>query len=60
MALPAFRSFMTLAIDKMDVHNLINIACHERLPKKTKVTWYLLQKDYMKDRVLYKSEWASV
>ena len=36
---------MTHAIDKMNGHALGNTACHERLPKKTKVTWYL-QKDY--------------
>ena len=29
-----------IAIDKMDGHGVINTACHERLPKKTKVTQY--------------------
>ena len=29
---------MTLAVNKMDGHGHINTACHERLPKKTKVT----------------------
>ena len=29
--------YMVLAVDKMDGCGLINIACHERLPKKTKV-----------------------
>ena len=31
---------MTLAIDKMDGCGHINIAHHERLPNKTKVTQY--------------------
>ena len=44
---------MTLAIDKMDGRGHINAAHHERLPKKTKVTGYYLQKDYGKDRALH-------
>ena len=40
---------MTLAIDKMDGHGLINTARRERMPKKTKVMQYQLQKDYLKD-----------
>ena len=45
---------MTFAIDKMDGRGHINTEHHERLPKKTKVTWYKLQqKDYPKDRVLH-------
>ena len=31
---------MTLAIDKMDGRDHIKTAHRERLPKKTKVTWY--------------------
>ena len=37
---------MTLAIDKLNGYGLSNTACHERLPKKTKVMLYWLQKDY--------------
>ena len=38
---PAFNYFfMTLAIDRMDGHGHISTARRERLPKKTKVTWY--------------------
>ena len=33
---------MTPAIDKMDGRGLINTACHECLPKKTKVTQYAM------------------
>ena len=33
-------AYMTLAIDKMDGHGLINLARHERMPKKTKVMQY--------------------
>ena len=43
---------MTLAIDKMDGHGYINTAYRERLPKKTKVMRYYLQKDYQKDGAL--------
>ena len=34
------------------IMGLINTACHECLPKKTKVIQYWLQKDYPKDGVL--------
>ena len=41
MAFPCFQLlYVTLAIDKMDGHGLSNTARRERLPKKTKVTWY--------------------
>ena len=50
---------MTLAVDKMDGCGHINTACQERLPKKTKVMRYWLQKDYQKDRVLHLCEWAN-
>ena len=43
---------MTFAVDKMDGRGHINSARRERLPKKTKVTWYWLQKDYQKDGAL--------
>ena len=43
---------MTLAVNRMDRHGHINTASHERLSKKTKVTWYQLQKDYPKDGAL--------
>ena len=33
---------MTLTVDKMDGCGHINTACHERLPKKIKVTWYMV------------------
>ena len=36
---------MALAIDKLNGLGLSNTHC-EHLPKKTKVTWYLLPKDY--------------
>ena len=37
---------MTPAIDKLNGHGLSNTARCERLPKKTKVMHYWLQKDY--------------
>ena len=43
---------MTLAIDKMYGRGHINMGRHEHLLKKTKVTRYLLQKDYRKDGAL--------
>ena len=50
---PAFNFHMAIAIDKMDGHGHFNTAHSERLPKKTKVTRYWLQKDYPKDGVLH-------
>ena len=41
---------MTLAVDKIEGRGHINTACHERLPKKTKV---LATKDYRNDGALY-------
>ena len=38
--------YMTPVIDKLNGCALSNTAHHERLPKKTKVTQYWLQKDY--------------
>ena len=37
----------------MDGSGHINIARRERLSKKTKVTQYQLQKDYLKDKVFH-------
>ena len=61
---PAFNYFirMTLTIDKMDGCGHINTACHERLPKKTEVTWYCTS--YKRttgktEHFIYKSEWAN-
>ena len=32
--------YMTLAIEKVNGHGLSNTACHECMPKKTKITQY--------------------
>ena len=45
--------YMTLVVDRMDGHDHTNTADHERLPKKTKVTRYQLQKPYPKDEALH-------
>ena len=37
----------------MDGRSHINTAHCERLPKKAKVMWYWLQKDYKKDEALH-------
>ena len=37
---------MTPAVDKLNGHGISNTARPERLPKKTKVTQYWLQKDF--------------
>ena len=51
---------MTPAADKLNGHGLNNTACHEPLPKKTKVMQYWLQKDYQQVGMFYyKSEWAN-
>ena len=34
--------YMTLAVDKMDGHGLINSTHYKHLPKKTKVKWYYI------------------
>ena len=44
---------MTLAVDRMDGRGHINTVRCERLSKKTKVTRYQLQKDYLKDEALH-------
>ena len=44
---------MTLAVDRMDGCGHINTAGRERLPKKTKVMRYQLQKHYPKDEALH-------
>ena len=44
---------MTLAIDKIDGRVHFNTARRERLPKKTEVMRYKLQKDYQKDGALH-------
>ena len=44
--------YMTLAVDKMDDCGPINAAYCKCMPKKTKVMWYQLQKDYPKDGAL--------
>ena len=52
MAFPYFQLlYMTLAVDIMDGRGLINTAHGEWLPK-TKVTQYMLKKDYLKDGAL--------
>ena len=38
--------YMTPVVDKLNGHGLSNTARHKRLPNKTKVTQYWLQKDY--------------
>ena len=34
--------YITLVLDELNERSLSNTMCHEHLPKKTKVTWYLL------------------
>ena len=46
-------NFMTFAVDKMDWRGHINAARRERLPKKSNVTRYYLQKDYREDGSLH-------
>ena len=37
---PAFNYYIMLAVNRLDVRGHINTARHERLSKKTKVTWH--------------------
>ena len=39
-------SLYDTAVNKLNRRDLSNTASRERLPKKSQVTWYYLQKDY--------------
>ena len=56
---------MTLAIDKLNGHGLSNTACHEHLPKKTKVMQYYVATEGLPgstnklEHFNYEGEWAN-
>ena len=64
MAFPCFQLlYMTLAINKLDGCGLVNIACYERLPKKTEVMWLVLATEVLPERlsvsVIKVRKWAN-
>ena len=65
MAFP-FRTLYDTAVNKLNGHGLSNTACHECVPKKTKVTWYVLATEGLpgsadkSEHFNYKGEWAYV
>ena len=57
--------YMALAVDKLNLHDLSNNACHECLPKKTKITWYYVAAELpgssnKSEYFSYKGKWVNL